>query len=208
MHLKAVSATVCDIRGIEPKAEDEYLIDTNAWYWTTYSRATVLSSDKPQKYQREQYSRFIKKALERGSILHRCDLSLAELSHVIEDCERRIFSEYIAKREVSTKEHRHCEEEERKQVVSEIESAWTQVTQMSRCIELPVQEPATAQALGDLKICRVDGYDVFFLQAMKKAKLVKILTDDCDYATAGWLEVYTGNPSLIRLAEAQGRLRN
>jgi hypothetical protein len=207
MYLKTVSATVCDIRTTDPEPEGEYFIDTNAWYWTTYSRASILASDGPIKYQRQHYPRFIKRALDKGSILHRCDLTLPELCHIIEDCERQIFSQFVAQREVSPKEHRHCEDEERTQVVSEIESAWIQITQMSSCINLSLQQPTTGQALNDLKRCRVDGYDLFFLQAMKQGRVAKILTDDCDYATATGLEIYTCNPGLVKLAESQGRLK-
>jgi predicted nucleic acid-binding protein len=208
MHLKTVSATVCDIRATDPKAEDEFLIDTNAWYWTTYTRASILSVDGPTKHQRHHYSRFIKKALDKGSILHRCDLTLAELSHTIEDCERRIFSEFVVQREVPLKEYRHGEDEEREQVASEIESAWGQITLMSQCIELTLQAPLTEQVLSDLKRCRMDGYDLFFLQAMKKGKVTRIVTDDSDFATVPEVELYTCNPGLIKLAESQGRLRN
>lgn len=208
MHLKTVSATVFDIRATDPKPEDEFLVDTNAWYWTTYSRASILTDDGPTKQQKWHYSRFIKKALDRGSILHRCDLTFAELCHTIEDCERRIFSEFVVQAEVSLKEYRHSEDEEREQVVSEIESAWGQVTQMSQCLNLTLQASVAEQALNDLKRCRMDGYDLFFLQAMKKGNVPRIVTDDSDFASVKEVEVYTCNPRLIKLAETQGRLRN
>jgi predicted nucleic acid-binding protein len=207
MHIKNVAANIWDIRSTDPDPEAEFLVDTNAWYFTTYTRASILAVDQPKKYQTQQYSRFIKKALEAGSILHRCDLSLAELSHIIEECERRIFVEYVAERDVPTKEYRHCEDEERKQVVSEIESAWGQITEMSRCLGLAVQDPTTADALNDLKSYPIDGYDVLLLQAMKHGKVTSIITDDSDFATVPGLEVFTCNPALIQLAGSQGHLQ-
>jgi predicted nucleic acid-binding protein len=208
MHLKTVAATVRDIRQVEPSPEDEFLVDTNAWYWVTYSRASTLAVDQQAKYQKQHYSGFIKKALERGAILHRCELSLAELCHTIEDCERRIFAEYVGCREVPAKEHRHCEDEERDEVVSEIESAWGQVVQMSQCLELAANSATSADVLKDLRRCRVDGYDLFILQAMKKGGITRIVTDDSDFATVAELEVFTCNRGLIDLAGQQGRLRD
>lgn len=207
MYMKKVAANVWDISSTDPDPEAEFLVDTNAWYVTTYSRASILDVDRPRKHQRQQYSRFIKKALDAGSILHRCDLSLAELSHIIEDCERRIFIEYIAKRDVQTKEYRHREDEERSQVVSEIESAWGQITGMSKCLGLSVQDPMTAGALQDLKCCPIDGYDVFLLQAMKQGGVTKIITHDSDFACVPDIDVFTSNAALILLAGEQGHLQ-
>jgi predicted nucleic acid-binding protein len=207
MYIKNVAANIWDIRSTDPDPAAEFLVDTNAWYFTTYTRASILAVGQPKKYQTQQYSRFIKRALDAGSILHRCDLSLAELSHAIEECERRIFIEFIAKRDVPMKEYRHCEDEERKQVVSEIESAWGQITEMSRCLGLSIQGPTTESALSDLKSCPIDGYDVLLLQAMKQGKLTSIITDDSDFATVPGIEVFTCNPDLIQLAGKQGHLR-
>src|ERR1039458_9756848 len=114
MYVKTVVAKICDIRSVAPDPEAEFLIDTNAWYWTTYTRASIPAVGQPRKYQSQHYPRFIKRALDKGSSFERCDLSFAELSHTIEDCERRIFIEFIAKREVPVKEYRHREDEERR----------------------------------------------------------------------------------------------
>jgi len=105
------------------------------------------------------------------------------------------------------KEYRHCEEEEREQVVSEIESAWGQITEMSQCLGLSVQEPTTTGALKDLKRCAIDGYDVMILQAMKQGGVSKIITHDTDFATVPDIEVFTSNLALIDLARQQGQLQ-
>jgi predicted nucleic acid-binding protein len=207
MYLKSVEAAVCDIRSTDPDPQAEFLVDTNAWYWTTYTRASIPAVAQPKKYQSQHYARFIKKALDKGSILHRCDLSLAEMTHSIEECERRIFVEFVAGHEMTTKEYRHGEEEERKAVVSEVEAAWGQVVQMSHCIGLTIKEPITADALKDLRQHRIDGYDLFLLQAMKQGKVMSIITDDADFATVPGLEVFTCNPGLIALAKQQGHLQ-
>jgi predicted nucleic acid-binding protein len=209
MYIKKVTANIWNIGKTDPDPEAEFLVDTNAWYFTTYTRASILAVDHPKKYQSQQYARFIKKALDAGSILHRCDLSLAELAHTIEDCERRIFMEYVAKRDVPRKEYLHCEDdEEREQVVSEIESAWGQITGMSQCLGLAIQDPTTKGALNDLRRCRIDGYDVLLLQAMKQGQVTRIITDDADFATVPGIEVFTCNPALIQLAERQGHLQH
>jgi predicted nucleic acid-binding protein len=207
VYVKEVKASVYDIRNSDPQPEDEYFVDTNVWYWMTYTRASIPST-QPQRYQTQQYPRFIKRALDKGTILRRCDLSLAELSGVIEECERNIFMEFVAiGEEISAKKYRHTEDEERKQVVAEIESSWNQIKGMSTCVELMIHDVSSAEALETLKNYRLDCYDVLLLQAMRKNGLQKILTDDADFATVDGIEIFTSNPALVHLAEKQSQLK-
>ncbi len=86
-----------DIRSYEPSVDDAFLVDTNAWYWITYSRATLPCLAPPQTKQVEQYERFIKKALDAGSTIGRCDLTLPELAHLIEKTEKEIYQYHALK---------------------------------------------------------------------------------------------------------------
>ena len=45
-----VQAEVVDISADTPKTEDAFLVDTNVWYWLTYSRASQ-SARPPAYYQ-------------------------------------------------------------------------------------------------------------------------------------------------------------
>lgn len=64
-----VRTQVVDIRADTPKDSDIFLVDTNAWYWLFYSRAS-LSPDAPQAYQLADYPAFLKAAVGAQSALH------------------------------------------------------------------------------------------------------------------------------------------
>ena len=85
MIKSALKAKVVDIRTIDPKPEFRFVVDTNVWYWLAYSRASTNGLQGPRVYQVEQYSHFIKKSLDAGSTIVRCELALAEVAHIIEN---------------------------------------------------------------------------------------------------------------------------
>jgi hypothetical protein len=53
---------------------------------------------------------------------------------------------------------------------------------------------------------KVDGYDLFILEAMKNHGVVQVITDDGDFATVSGIQVFTANRNVINSARAQGRL--
>lgn len=201
-----VRCSVVDIRTTEPKLDDSFLVDTNAWYWMTYTRATLPCLPTPRRRQIEQYLRFVKKALDVGSTVGRCDLALAELAHRIEDTELKIYSHHhAAETPIRIKDYRQ-KPAERTRVISEVESVWYQVTKMSECWPLTVDVDATNGALAALKAYLVDGYDVFILQSMRKHGVAAILTDDSDFSSVPDITVFTCNETVIREATRQKKL--
>src|SRR6266436_3713200 len=81
-----VRAEVVDLATDVVKEDDTFLVDTNVWLWTTYSRASIDAKD----YQVSAYPNYLKRVLERKATLVHCGLSLAELSHVIESIEHTL----------------------------------------------------------------------------------------------------------------------
>ena len=74
-----IQADVVDINADTPQASDVFLVDTNVWFWMTYSKSITVSNP----YQTNVYPDYINKALNAGSLLYRCNLSFAELTHLI-----------------------------------------------------------------------------------------------------------------------------
>lgn len=74
-----IRAQVIDIKHDNPKQDDAFFVDTNVWYWFTYTR-TSLGDHPPKNYQVGDYPSYIKKALTTRSKLYSCGLSLAEFS--------------------------------------------------------------------------------------------------------------------------------
>jgi predicted nucleic acid-binding protein len=153
------------------------------------------------------YPTYVNAALGASARVLRCGLSLAELSHLIEKTEREIYaqtSHAIAPNQ--TKDYRHNLPAERSKVVSEIEAAWGVVANLAEPMIATIDEPTTEAALTRLQTQRVDGYDLFILEAMQQNDVAQVITDDGDFATIPGIQVFTANRSVIQAATAQGRL--
>ena len=130
-----------------------------------------------------------------------CGLSLAELAHNIEQAERKIFSTTL-----STKEYRHNYSIERANVVAEVLAAWSQVTSIAVSTDVSIDETTTNASLTRFQTQLLDGYDLLILEAMDKAGIVQVITDDGDYVTVPGIKVFTANRSVINAARNQGKL--
>lgn len=200
-----VHAEVVDIRNDTPGQDDIFLVDTNVWYWTTYSRANQADT-RPKTYQINNYPAYIKKALSSKSQLCGCGLSLAELAHLIEKTELEIYSRITGFDKTRKKEFRHNHSPQRVNVVAEIQTAWSQVKIMAKAIDIQINESSTDNALSRLSTQQLDGYDLFILEAISKIGVVKIITDDGDYVTVPDIQVFTANQNVITTAQNQGKL--
>ncbi|MEH1930038.1 hypothetical protein [Nostoc sp.] len=192
-----VQAKVVDIRSDAPKNDDIFLVDTNAWYWYTYTNASISS----RSYQITEYPSYIAKAISANSLLLYCGLSLAELAHNIEQTEREIFSSTL-----KSKEYRHNFPTERAKVVAEVQAAWSQVISSSVCTDVLVSEETSNAALTRFQTQLLDGYDLLILEAMDKAGVTQIITDDGDYVTVPGIKVFTANSGAIAAAKSKGKL--
>ncbi|MBG1270866.1 hypothetical protein [Nostoc sp. WHI] len=191
-----VQAEVVDIRSDAPKNDDIFLVDTNAWYWYTYTNASISS----RPYQITEYPSYIAKAISANSLLLYCGLSLAELAHNIEQTEREIFSSIL-----KSKEYRHNFPTERAKVVAEVQAAWSQVISSAVCTDVLVSEETSNAALTRFQTQLLDGYDLLILEAMDKAGVTQIITDDGDYVTVPGIKVFTANSGAIAAAKNQGK---
>jgi len=194
-----VQAEVVDINSDSPKQEDVFLVDTNVWYWMTYPNATSYVPN-----QLADYPGYLNNALGAKSTLHHSTLTLSELAHVIERTERQIYEQSVGR--INTKEYRHNLAAERTRVVSEIQAAWGQVTNLAGGLAITVDAQTATDALTRMSIEKVDGYDLLILETMKKHGVIQIITDDGDYSNVPGITVFTANPNVIAAAKAQGKL--
>ncbi|MCU0542140.1 MAG: PIN domain-containing protein [Oscillatoriaceae cyanobacterium Prado104] len=192
-----VQAEVVDIRSDQPNKDDIFLVDTNVWYWLTYTKASTSAIS----YQITDYPTYLAKALAAQSLLLYCGLSLAELAYNIEQTEKRLF--YSS---VKAKEYRHNYPAERANVVAEIQAAWIQVTSIAVSTDITVDEATTNIALTRFSTQPLDGYDLLILEAMEQAGIVQVITDDGDYVTVPGIRVFTANQNVITAARQQSKL--
>jgi predicted nucleic acid-binding protein len=194
-----IQAQVVDITVDTPKSEDVFLVDTNVWYWLTYPNAISFIPS-----QLSEYPGYLNKALGTKSRIHHSGLSLAELAHLIERTEREIYEKAVG--QIKPKEYRHNFAGERSRVFSEIQAAWSQVTALADPLTLTIDAPTTDAALNRFQTEKVDGYDLFILEAMKNHGVVQVITDDGDFATVPGIQVFTANRNVINAARSQKKL--
>jgi predicted nucleic acid-binding protein len=195
-----VEAEIIDIASDTPLHDDIFLVDTNIWYWLTYPNATAHVASKMI-----DYPEYLNKALTVGSKIYHSTLSLAELSHIIEKTEKDIYCRTVCN--IKTKEYRHNLSGQRGQVVAEIESAWSQVTNLAEPLSVDIDKDCTLACIDRLKNEKVDGYDLFILESMKSKGIINIITDDGDFATIPGIKVFTLNRGILSAGRTQKRLQ-
>lgn len=201
-----VEAEVVDIRQDVPRATDTFLVDTNVWYWLTYTRSSQCTN-RPRHHQTTSYPRYMQKALQVKAGLFGSGLSLSELAHLIERDERDIFMGlHGGGAQVNAKEFRHNHPAERARVVAEIQTAWKQVEQFASLLDTMIDQACTTTVLTKLSTFPLDGYDLFLLEAMSGAGITQVITDDGDFAVVPGIRVFTANRTVIEVARQAGKL--
>lgn len=194
-----VQADVIDIASDAPRPSDAFLVDSNVWFWMTYSGSGLGSN-----WQAKVYPPYVKRARKEKAKLLRCGLSMAELTHIIERTEYQIFEQTHPGEK--PKEFRHNHPAERNSVVTDVQNAWRIVKSMASPLDVAIDEPTTDNALNRVQTQLLDGYDLFFVEAMTRANVPQVLTDDGDYCTIPGVQVFTANRNVINAARNQGKL--
>jgi hypothetical protein len=199
-----VRAEIVDIRPDIPKDTDRFLVDTNAWYWLFYARASQ-APNAPESYQVADYPTYVKEAIEANASLHCYALTFAELAHNIEKAEREICADQ-ANRPIPTKEFRHEYPNQHRRVMSLITDTWADVSGVSKLVDMALDTAFMQSALSRFPAVALDGYDLFMVEAALQSGLTQIITDDGDYATVAGLTVFTANERVLGAARAAGKL--
>jgi hypothetical protein len=199
-----VRAQIVDIRADAPKDTDRFLVDTNAWYWLFYSRASLLQNG-PQPYQIANYPAYLKAAIGAKSPLSCYGLTFAELAHNIEKAEREIYEAQAGKK-ISPKMFRHDYPNQRRKLVALISDTWADVLSVSDMLDLEMDGSFMKSALSLFPSVGLDGYDLFMAEAAINAGVPQVITDDGDYATVPRLTVFTANQKVILAAQTAGKL--
>jgi len=108
---------------------------------------------------------------------------------------------------VGPKVYRYNFPGERTQVIAEIQSAWSQVVSLADPLVATIDNETANAALIRLQTEKVDGYDLFIFESMKNHSVVRVITDDGDFATVSGIQVFTANRNVIAAARNQGKLR-
>jgi hypothetical protein len=198
-----VRAEVIDIRTDTPVAMDALLVDTNVWFWHAYPDVAAIAGAATPS-QMGDYTRRIRDSADAGATLYHTAVSLAELAHLIEQHERDVYASAVAP--VTAKEYRHNLPAERTRIAGVVQRAWSLVQADSLLLSLILDAGAIHAALGRFATQKVDGYDLFLLEAMSAAGVSQVLTDDGDYGTVPGIQVFTANPRVIAAARSAGLL--
>jgi len=201
-----VNSVVVDLRLDTPKTADRFYVDTNAWFWTAYSKLQFLPPSPDRKYKPE-YPKFLAQVINMGGQLNWCGLSLSELAHLIEKTEHDIYCKTTAAM-LNPKEFRHNLPAERAHVAQEIQTAWGAVESMAGCLNVPeINGASTTAALQEFAQLPVDGYDLFAINALKAAGIKQVISDDGDFCSVPGITLFTANQNVITAARAQNKFR-
>ena len=197
-----IQADIIDIKTDTPQQSDIFFVDTNIWFWQTYTNAAF--TDK--RYQITDYPNYINKTRQNGATLTYSGLTLAELAHIIEKTEYDIYVQ--SNGYLHFKKYRHDYPTERANVVAEVQFTWRRIKKIAIPIDLTVDDATTDAAINRFTTQAVDGYDLLMLEAISKAGAgtVKIITDDMDYSVVPGIQVFTSNKYVIQDAAMQKKL--
>ena len=199
-----VRAQVVDIRADTPKDSDRFLVDTNAWYWLFYPRASQTpSASQPQ--QLTDYPAYLKKAFQAKSALYCCALNFAELAHNIEKAEREIYADK-AGQAISAKQFRHDYPNQHLKVVKLIGDTWSDVLGISTLLDLTMDSAFMQSAMTLFPSVGLDGYDLFMTETALRSGISQIITDDGDFATVPGITLFTANRRVILDAKTARKL--
>src|SRR5690606_19937705 len=134
-----VRADVVDIQKDRPQRGDAFLVDTNSWFWHTYSRAS-LCYNAPAPHQLQYYPSYIAATLNAGATVYRSVHALVELSRVIEFAEAEIYRIQHNMPGLTVKEFRHQPDSVLAKYRSEVDSAWSQIESMTTPLDQVLNE--------------------------------------------------------------------
>jgi hypothetical protein len=197
-----IQADIIDIKTDTPQQSDIFFVDTNIWFWQTYTNAAFTA----KRYQITDYPNYINKTRQNGATLTYSGLTLAELAHIIEKTEYDIYVQ--SNGYLHFKKYRHDYPTERANVVAEVQFTWRRIKKIAIPIDLTVDDATTDAAINRFTTQAVDGYDLLMLEAISKAgaETVKIITDDMDYSVVPGIQVFTSNKYVIQDAAMQKKL--
>ena len=198
-----VQAEVVDLGSDTPGPGDVFFVDTNVWYWLTYTRCRMAYRG-PKPYQVNEYPAYIKKVRAAKAKLFTCGLCFSELANLIEKIELDIFRS--SRGPIDPKEFRHNEPTERTNVVTEIQNAWAMAKSFGGFVDVLLDEPITDKACQDISPYPADPSDLFMVENFIKVGISQIITDDGDFATIPGIRVFTANRNVIQTARALGKL--
>ena len=194
------AAGVYDVRVDSPRAGDRFFVDTNVWKFFAYANATTGPKGRPAA--KAVYSKYLMECRKAKATLHWSPLSYAELAHIVETVEMDIYN-------ASAPPHLVCKhvkefrfgDVERLTVVTELQIAWAQVSSLGTALPTPTDENALKAAIALFEGCPLDGYDIFYVNAMRDAGVDAVVTDDVDFIYVPGLRVFTANGKALQQAE-------
>lgn len=197
-----INASVYDIRSYAPATSDQFFFDANSIIWLTYSNASVGA----HPYQVDCYPEFYSKVLKankNGVFL--ASSTFAEVMHVIERMERDIAQgKYSLAKKPSSKDFRSNYGTDWQSCLRELQNASNFMKKM-KTNDTKIDDDLNNFVISQMAISPVDSYDCYLVGTMKRSKVLKVVSDDCDIATFDGINMYTANAHVISAAKAQGK---
>lgn len=200
-----ISADIYDISTDVPQKEDIIFVDTNVWFWLTYTKASQVTSTTRSI---SSYITYINRALSISALLIYSPLVYAELAHTIAKSELDLFCS-LNSSQIKLKEFRNNYPTEWNNAINEINTAIGQI----KCLGVPLSPPPDEKFMEEVCKCQksygkhLDIYDIIYVKQMESERISKIITDDGDFSTIPNINMFTSNRNVLTLAQSARRLK-
>jgi len=187
-------ANIIDIRNVnisDISKNEIFAVDTNALFWTHYSKASSPYINK-HPYQVIEYPNFISQLIGNGNKIVTTTLNITELCNVTERNEYNIYKATNNVKQLSLKDFRRLQAE-RSNYKSEIDTMIFEIkTVYDNQIEvIEINDDIINLYKNELCQNSCDVFDYIAIEHLKKIGINNYITDDKDFSSVSGINLYT-----------------
>jgi predicted nucleic acid-binding protein len=188
-----VNALVYDAGEDVPLASDRFVVDTNVWILATYIPATLGQVDRERIAN--VYQVYLKRLRSNKASVFRNPLQLAEVGHVIETLNYKIY-EQASGQCIKPKDYRRILTERQKNL-NDIKTTWDFIVKRTLPSDSGPWDTLSDKLLKHIEEYPLDTYDAALLEMMHANNIDKIVTDDSDFALVNGIRMFTANSHVM-----------
>lgn len=199
-----INADIYNISTDTPKKDDIIFVDTNVWFWLTYTKASQVTN-----LITSSYTNYIHKALSTSALLIYSPLVYAELAHTIAKSELKLFCT-LTSFQITLKEFRNNYPTQWNNTINEINTAIAQIKNLAVPLS-PTPDDRFMEEVCNYQKSHgkcLDIYDIIYVKQIESESINKIITDDGDFSTIPNINIFTNNRNVLNLAQRAGRLKS
>lgn len=170
--------------------DEKYFVDTNVWVYQAYFANKVIGAElqEVEKQKLSDYSAFLQKVKQDGGKLYTSSLCLSELGHFIE---KQAYQHYKKTNPSILLKDFRAIQTQRKIILQDIEQAWEDIKSLAEILPFHIESQIGDKMVAEMKKYPLDAYDALFLLTMNQHKITNIISDDRDFHSISYIDIYT-----------------